>query len=80
MIALAIAARNMPDELMRRVSHEASSLAIHFALLLFGGWAALAHLGYVEWIAPLTLFASLVLIELVAIMWVAGRKGLMTER
>lgn len=79
-ILLAIATRKLPDELMTRISQEASSLTLHIALLLFGGWAALAHLGYAEWVAPLTLLAGLVLIELLAIMWVSARKGLLTER
>ena len=77
---LSYAGRNDQDELMRAVAREASALAMHLTLILFGLWAALAHLGRLAWIEPLGLLAGLLVIELGAIMWVSARKGLLRPR
>lgn len=68
------------DELMRQVGREASALALHVSVLLFGGWAALAHFGFAPLIAPLVLISGFFLIELVAIFWISGRKGMLKPR
>lgn len=65
------------DELTRHVGMEASSLAMQAGFVIFGGWAALAHLGFVDWIGPLVLVAGMALLQLLAIFWVAGKRGLM---
>ncbi|WP_310468823.1 hypothetical protein [Sphingomonas sp.] len=77
---LGYAGRNDQDELMRAVAREASALAMHVTLILFGIWAAFAHLGDLAWIEPLGLLAGLLAIELAAIMWVSARKGLLRPR
>ena len=55
LVVLGLWMRGQIDEFNRSLSTESSALALRVSLLLFGGWAALAHLGYVEWIAPLGL-------------------------
>jgi len=68
------------DEFNRSLGMEASALAFELWLLLFGGWAALAHLGYVEWIQPLGLLAGFAILQLGATFWVIGRRGLLVPR
>lgn len=80
LIAMNLWLKRRYDEFTRQVSVEASALAMHCALVLVGGWAALAHLGQLPWISPLGMVALLALLELGAILWVATRKGMMTPR
>lgn len=65
------------DELTRQISLEASAGAFYTTVLLLGGWAALAHLGYVAWLSPLAFVSGLALLLLVAIFVVAAQRGLM---
>jgi hypothetical protein len=65
------------DELTRQVGMEASSLALQASFVIFGGWAALAHLGFVDWIEPLALVAGMALLQLLAVFWAAGKRGMM---
>lgn len=68
------------DELMKAVSRESSAFAFYLLFLVGGGWAVLAHLGYVAGPAMLdwvTLFASLML---VSTFWVCGRRGMLRPR
>jgi hypothetical protein len=55
-------------------------MALYLSFLLFGGWGALAHLGYVGWIAPLGVLAGFALLQLAAMFWVVGRRGLLMPR
>lgn len=77
---LTIRSRSMYDELTRHMSLEASALALHLAITVLGGWAVLAHLGYVRWMNPLTLVGGFALLQLLAIFWVSGRRGLLKQR
>ena len=79
-VLLTLVSRKRYDELTRQISLESSALTLHSSLVLLGGWAALAHLGYVEWLDPLALISALALLELIAIMVVSTRKGLMRPR
>lgn len=72
--------RGKVDEFNRQLGIESSAIAMNASLLLFGGWAALAHAGSVEWISPLGLLAGFALIELGAIFWVVGRRGMLVPR
>ena len=65
------------DELTRQLSLEASAWTFYAILLLAGGWAALAHLGYVGWISPLAFVAAIPLLLLVTIFVIAGKRGLL---
>ncbi len=72
--------RGKIDEFNRSLGTESAALALYLSSLLFGGWGALAHLGYVEWIAPLGLLAGFALLQLAAMFWVVGRRGLLMPR
>ncbi|WP_114520556.1 hypothetical protein [Altererythrobacter sp. ZODW24] len=68
------------DELMTNVGRDTSSLSFYLTVLIGGGWAMLAHLGFTTGPAMLdwmTMFAGLVL---VATFWVCGRRGMLTPR
>ncbi|HEX6410399.1 MAG TPA: hypothetical protein VFZ88_07385 [Sphingomicrobium sp.] len=80
MIAVGWWVRGKVDELNRQMGIESSAIAMNASLLLFGGWAALAHVGYVQWIPPLGLLAGLALLELGAIFWVVGKRGMLVPR
>ena len=80
LIALTLLTNRRVDELTRQVSMEAQALALSVAMVLFGGWAGLAHLDYVEWISPLAFVAGLALLQLLAIFWIGAKRGLMTPR
>lgn len=73
------AMRNMGDELDKALAAESSALAMHLSISLFGAWGVLAFLGHAPWIAPLGLLAGMSAMYLVAIMWKAGRRGLLTR-
>jgi hypothetical protein len=77
---ISIVSHKQLDELTRQINLEASALTLELALFLFGGWAALAHLGMVAWVTPLALVSLLAVLLLVSIFIVAIRKGLMTPR
>ena len=80
LIATSFWIRGRIDEFNRQMGIESSALAMHAAILLFGGWAVLAHAGYVQWIAPLGLLAGFALLELGAIFWVVGKRGMLAPR
>ena len=79
LILLTLLTNRRVDELTLHISMEASSLAMQSSFVIFGGWAALAHLGFVEWIGPLALISGLALLQLLAIFWVSGKRGLMVS-
>ncbi len=80
LIATSFWIRGRIDEFNRQMGIESSALAMHASILLFGGWAVLAHAGYVQWIAPLGLLAGFALLELGAIFWVVGKRGMLAPR
>jgi len=65
------------DELTHQLSLEASAWSFYAMLIFAGGWAALAHLGYVAWIDPLAFASALPLLLLVSIFVIAGKRGLL---
>lgn len=68
------------DELNRALAAKSSALAMNVSMLLFGGWAAFAHLGYVPWIAPLALVSGLAIVQLASVFWVIGKRGMLVPR
>ena len=80
LLAVSFWMRGRTDEFSRALGTEASALAMHVCTLLIGGWAALAHLGYVGWIAPLGLLAAFSIAQLGAIFWVIGKRGMLAPR
>jgi hypothetical protein len=77
---LSIAAWRQMDELDRTLSYEAGNVAFYLVLLLGGGWAMLAHLGFVPAAAPLDWLTILALIAFPASFVAAGRRGLLKQR
>jgi len=68
------------DELNKQLSLEATALGFNIACLLLGGLGILAALGRTIAIEPVTALAAIALVQLVAIFWVAGRRGLLAPR
>jgi len=68
------------DELTRQITLEASAGTLHVALVVLAAWAALAEFGYAPLLSPLGLIAGLAVLELIAILAVSAKKGLMTPR
>jgi hypothetical protein len=79
-VLLTLAQWRLMDELMKNLSNETGNLAFYLLLLVGGGWAMLAHLGYAAPPAPLdwlTMFFGLVLLaSFIAI----GRRGMLAPR
>ena len=76
---LGIAAWRLSDELARTLSHETGNMTFYLILVLGGGWAMLAHLGFVAGPAPidwLTMFTALLF---VASFIVLGRRKLLAR-
>ena len=80
LIVVSLWMRGKIDEFSRSLGTESAAMALYLSTLLFGGWGALAHLGYVEWIAPLGVLAGFALLQLLAMFWVIGRRGLLMPR
>ena len=77
---IAILTKDKGDELIRQLGLEAGALSLHIALVAACVWGMLAQLGYVGWVTPLGLIGGLSLLYLVAVFWLAERKGLMKGR
>lgn len=79
-VAVAIANRNNSDEMMRSLSHKASTLSLYVISALAMLWAILAHLGRAPDLDALGVLAGILSIQLVAVMVVVGRGGLLGSR
>lgn len=79
-VALTIAAWRRMDELMRGLSTEAGNISYYLVALIGGGWAVLAHLGFVPAPAPLDWVTMLTGLVLLASFIVTGRRGLLAQR
>lgn len=79
-LAFTIAAWRVMDELMRRLSTEAGNISYYLIALAGGGWATLAHLGFVAAPAPLDWLTMLTGLVLAASFIVTARRGLMAPR
>lgn len=79
-IALSLAIYRSCDELMLVVNLEAGALTYGLVLAVVGGWAMLAHLGYVAGPQPLDLLTAFYVLVLVASFIAIGRRGMLTIR
>ena len=79
-VVFGVVSHKRSDELTRQISLEASALALQVIALVFGGWAALAWLGYVGWISPLAFLGSYALIHLAAVFAIITQRGMMMPR
>lgn len=67
------------DELARRLSTESGNMSYYLVVLGGGGWAMLAHLGFVSAPAPLHWLTMITGLVLLASFIVAGRRGLLVQ-
>jgi hypothetical protein len=74
-----MASRRM-DELSRLLGTESATVALYVLSTLFGGWAAVAHLGFVQWVDPLTFVAATAAIQLLSAFIVVGKRGMLMPR
>lgn len=77
---LAIPSYRLSDELMRAVNLEAGAISYMLVLLVVGGWAMLAHLGYAAAPQPLDLLTLFYVLVLLASFIATGRRGMLTPR
>ena len=76
---LTIAVWRLSDELMRTMSCETGNMAFYLLLLVGGGWAMLAHLGFVPAPAPLDWVIMLIVLLFAATFIVLGRRKLLAR-
>jgi len=76
---LGIATWRLSDELGRTLSHETGNLAFYLILVLGGGWAMLAHLGFVAGPAPLDWLTLFTVLLFAASFIAVGRRRLLTH-
>lgn len=79
LIVLGIAASRLSDELGRTLSRETGHIAFYLILFFGGGWAMLAHLGFVAGPAPLDWLTLSVILLFAASFIAAGRRKLLTR-
>lgn len=77
---IAITVHRNCDELMRAMNLEAGSLTYGLIVLVGGGWAMLAHLGYIAAPAPLDWLTLFFVLVLVASFTAVGRRGMLMPR
>jgi hypothetical protein len=77
---LSIPAYRLSDELMRAVNVEGGALSFGLTVLIAGGWALFAHLGYAAAPAPLDLLTLFYAIMLFASFIATGRRGMLMLR
>lgn len=65
------------DELSQTVSRETGNAAYYLILIVGGGWAILAHLGFLPGPAPLDWLSMLVAVMFAASAIAAGRRGML---
>jgi len=69
----------LSDELGRALSRESGDIAFHLILVLGGGWALLAHLGFVAAAAPLDWLTLFTLLTFAASFIALGRRRMLTR-
>lgn len=77
---LSIQVYRASDELMLAVNLEGGALSYWLVFVVVGGWAMLAHLGYIAGPAPLDLLSLFYVLVLVASFIAIGRRGMLTIR
>lgn len=76
---LSVVSQRLTDEMQRDLSRDATATAFNLLLLVGGGWALLAHTGYLAAPAPLDWLTMFAVSVLVATFWQGWRRGLMTR-
>lgn len=76
---LSVVAQRLIDEMQRDLTRDATATAFYLLLAVGGGWAMLAHTGYVAGPVPLDWLTMAAVFVLCATFWQAGRRGLMNR-
>lgn len=76
---LGVAAWRLSDELGHTLSHESGNMAFYLIVVLGGGWAILAHLGFATGPAPLDWLTLFTVLLYAAGFIAAGRRKLLTR-
>lgn len=79
-VVLTVAGMRHYDELTRHLALEASAWGFYATLVVTGGWAALAHLGFVAWISPIAFVGLLFVLQLLMAFVAVGLRGMMLPR
>jgi len=79
LVVAGIAAWRLSDELARTLSRETGNMTCYLILALGGGWAMLAHLGFVAAPAPLDWLTMFIVLLFAASFIVLGRRKLLTR-
>lgn len=79
-VAVTVAGAKQYDELTWQLAQEASAWGFYATLVVLGGWAALAHLGFVAWVSPLAFVALLIFLQLLTAFVAVGRRGMLMPR
>lgn len=79
-IALSRTIMKRADELMRDSMREGAAASFYLAFALLGGWAVLAHLGFVASPTMLTVVTLFYATALLGSFWVTGRRGMLMPR
>ena len=77
---ISLFAKLRQDELNKLVVKEATAFTGNGMLILFGGWATLAHFGYTTLFTPLTFIGGSVAIFLLGLFVVLGLRGMLQPR
>lgn len=72
--------RNMSDEMMRAAAKDAGALTTNLLFVVFGTWAAAAHLGYARMFEPLLFASGFFALYLLAVFVAIGKRGLLKPR
>ncbi len=67
------------DELMHAVMNESAAVSYYLVFFVIGGWAILAHLGFVVAPAMLDIVTLFYVTILAASFWVVGRRGMIVR-
>jgi len=75
--ALSVVSQRLTDEMQRALSRDATGSAFALLLVIGGGWALLAHTGFVAAPAPLDWLTMFAVFLLIGCFWQGARRGLM---
>lgn len=79
-IAAGVVSRRATDEFGQQLGTESNATFLALFALVFGLWAALAHLGLAAMFSGLAFYAGSLALYLLAVFWVVGRRGLLAPR
>ena len=79
-IGAGVVSRRATDEFGQQLGTESNATFLALFALVFGLWAAFAHLGLAPMFTGLAFYAGSLALYLLAVFWVVGRRGLLAPR